>query len=420
MENGFYVFSMMEKRSSMPDKKKESTKTELPRIKPAFIFNRMEFAGSLGDLGTLLPIAIAMIVLNGLNATNVMLAVGLFYIAAGLYFRVPVPVQPMKVIGAYAIAIGLTPTQIIAASLWMSIVVLFLGTTGLIHVIARYTPKSTIRGVQLGVGIILMSKGLNFMIKPDPHLTMQTIGVVNTGIILGIVGLIVTFLLLDNRKIPAAVLVVLGGIVVGLFIGKPVKWEELKIGFYLPRFFPYGLPSWNDIFWVLPVLVLPQIPMTIGNAILSNTDVMHEYFGEEAQRASYRSIANSQGIANIFSFVLGGIPMCHGAGGLAAMYRFGARTAAANVIIGVIFVTLAILFGQNALIILNLLPLSLLGVLLVFAGAQLALMVNDLTQRKDLFVALIMLAITLTVNLAVAFLCGIVIAYVLKSDRVSV
>ena len=147
---------------------------------------------------------------------------------------------------------------------------------------------------------------------------------------------------------------------------------------------------------------------------------MHEYFGEQAQRASYRSIANSQGIAGLFSFVLGGIPMCHGAGGLAAMYRFGARSAAANVMIGVIFVILAILFGQNALIILKLLPLSLLGVLLVFAGAQLALMVNDLTQRKDLFVALIMLAITLTVNLAVAFLCGIVIAYVLKSDRVSI
>jgi SulP family sulfate permease len=102
------------------------------------------------------------------------------------------------------------------------------------------------------------------------------------------------------------------------------------------------------------------------------------------------------------------------------MYRFGARTAAANVMIGFIFVALAILFGQNALIILNLLPLSMLGVLLVFAGAQLALMVNDLTQRKDLFVALVMLAITLTVNLAVAFLCGIVVAYVLKSERVHV
>ena len=404
----------------MPDTKIVSTKPKLAQGQPIFIFNRMEFAGSLGDLGTLLPIVIAMIVINGLNVTNVMVTAGLFYIVAGLYFQVPVPVQPMKVIGAYAIAVGLTPTQIIASSLWMGVVVLFLGTTGLIHVIGKYTPKSTVRGVQLGVGIILMSKGLNFIIQPDPNLAIQTIGVINLGITLGIIGMIVTFLLLDNRKIPAAVLVVFGGIAVGLLIGNPVKWEELKIGFHLPRFFPYGMPSWNDIVWVLPVLVLPQIPMTIGNAILSNTDVMHEYFGERAQRASYRSIANSQGIAGIFSFMLGGIPMCHGAGGVAAMYRFGARTAAANVMIGAIFVVLAVLFGQNALPILNLLPMSLLGVLLVFAGAQLALMINDLTERKDLFVALIMLGITLTVNLAVAFLCGIVIAYALKSDRVSV
>jgi SulP family sulfate permease len=404
----------------MPDIETQPARPKTPHTKPVFVFNRMEFAGSLGDLGTLLPMTIAMIVLNGLNVTNVLIAVGLFYIAAGLYFRVPIPVQPMKVIGAYAIAVGLTPAQIIAASLWMGAVVLLLGTTGLIHSIARYTPKSTIRGVQLGVGIILMSKGLNFMINPDPHLALQTIGGLNTGILLGIIGLLMAFLLLDNRKVPAAVLIVLGGIAVGLFIGKPVDWKDLKIGFHLPRLFPYGLPSWSDIVWVLPVLVLPQIPMTIGNAILSNTDVMHEYFGEQAQRASYVSIANSQGIAGIFSFVLGGIPMCHGAGGLAAMYRFGARTAAANVMIGAVFVLLAVLFGQSTLVILSLLPLSLLGVLLVFSGAQLALMISDLTERKDLFVALIMLGITLTVNLAVAFLCGIVIAYALKSDRLGV
>ena len=112
---------------------------------PTIIFNRLEFSGSLGDLGALLPIAIGMIVLNGLNATNVMVTVGLFYILAGLYFKVPVPVQPMKVIGAYAIAVGLTPTQIISSSLWMGLCVLFLGTTGLTHIIAKYTPKSTVR-----------------------------------------------------------------------------------------------------------------------------------------------------------------------------------------------------------------------------------------------------------------------------------
>ena len=404
----------------MSEVKKGNQNAEPEKTLPAYIFNRVEFSGSLGDLGALLPIAIAMIVLNGLDATNVMVTVGLFYVVAGLYFKVSVPVQPMKVIGAYAIAVGLTPTQIISASLWMGMCVLFLGTTGLIHIIAKYTPKSTVRGVQLGVGVVLMIKGLDFMIKPDPNIIVQSIGPINTGVILGIVGMAVTLILLENRRIPAAVLVVFGGIVLGLFIGKPLKLEELKIGFHIPRFFPYGIPSWSDMIWVIPVLVLPQIPMTIGNAILSNTDVMHEYFGERAHRASYRSMANSQGIADIISFMWGGIPMCHGAGGLAAMYRFGARTAGANLMIGGIFVLLGLVFGQSALLILNLLPLSILGVLLVFAGAQLALMIQDLTERKDLFVALIMLCIALTTNLAAAFICGIIIAYALKSERISV
>ncbi len=387
---------------------------------PAILFDRMEFAGSLGDLGTLLPISIGMIVLNGLNATNVLFTVGLFYILAGFYFKVPVPVQPMKVIGAYAIAVGLSPTQIIAASLWMGIIVLFLGTTGLIHIIGKYTPKSTIRGVQVGVGIILMMKGLNFMIQPDPHLAVQTLGPIKIGIVLGVIGMAVTLLLLENRRMPAAVVVIVGGILVGLFIGRPVDMDKLKIGFHLPRLFPYGIPSFSDMLWVLPALVVPQVPMTIGNAILSNTDVMHDYFGDRARRASYRSIANSQGIADIVSFILGGIPMCHGAGGLAAMVRFGARTAGANLIIGSIFVLLALLFGPHVLIILTLLPRSILGVLLIFAGVQLALMIRDLTERKDLFVALIMLGITLTVNLAVAFICGIVIAYAMKSGKINI
>jgi SulP family sulfate permease len=404
----------------MSDNQMENEQKEPKKTFPTFIFNRLEFSGSLGDLGALLPIAIAMIMVNGLNATNVMVTVGLFYIISGLYFKVSVPVQPMKVIGAYAIAVGLTPTQIISASLWMGLCVLFLGTTGLIHIIAKYTPKSTVRGVQLSVGVVLMMKGLDFMIKPDPNIVVQSIGPIHIGVILGMVGMAVTLILLENRKLPAAVLVVFGGIFLGFFLGKPINLEELEMGFHIPRFFPYGIPSWRDIIWVIPVLVLPQIPMTIGNAILSNTDVMHEYFGERAHRASYRSVANSQGIADILSFMWGGIPMCHGAGGLAAMYRFGARSAGANLMIGGIFVLLGLVFSQSALLILNLLPLSVLGVLLVFAGAQLALMIRDLTERNDLFVTLIMLCIALSTNLAAAFICGIIISHVLKYKKFSV
>ena len=387
---------------------------------PTYRFDRMEFAGSLGDLGTMLPLAIGMIVLNKLYATNVFILVGFFYIASGIYFKVTTPVQPMKVIGAYAIAVGLTPTQIVASSLWMGIFVLFLGTTGLIQVIGKYTPKSTVRGVQLGVGVVLMVKGLKLMIMPDPNLAVQTLGPVSMSIILGAVGLVLTLFLLDNKKLPAALVIIIFGIAIGILIGKPLRAEAFNWSIHFPKLIPYGWPSLNDFLWVLPVLVLPQIPMTIGNAIISNTDVMHEYFGKRAQRATYRSVSNSQGLADIVSFFLGGIPMCHGAGGLAAHYRFGARTAGANLIIGGIFVSLALIFGENMVAILNLLPFSILGVLLVFAGLQLAIMIQDVEDRKDLFVVLLMLGIALASNLAVAFIVGLIVAYALKSDKLSI
>jgi SulP family sulfate permease len=176
----------------------------------------------------------------------------------------------------------------------------------------------------------------------------------------------------------------------------------------------------EEFLWVVPILVLPQIPMTIGNAIISNTDIMHEYFGDRARKATYRSVANSQGLADIVSFFLGGIPMCHGAGGLAAHYRFGARTAGSNLIIGGVFVLLAMIFGESIVAILKLLPFSLLGVLLVFAGLQLTLMIQDLKDRKDLFVALFMLGITLATNLGVAFIVGIIVAYGFRSDKLTI
>jgi SulP family sulfate permease len=371
----------------------------------------MELAGSLGDLGTLLPLAVGMIVLNQMHATNVLVAVGLFYIVAGLYFGVPIAVQPMKVIAAYAIAAGMTPQQIVSSSLWMGALVLCLGVTGLIEVIHRYTPKSTIRGIQLAVGTVLSIEGLKLIVYPDPSLAVQAIGPIHTGLLLGAVGLVLTFLLLGNQKLPAALVLIVFGVGVGLLVGKPLGPEAFAWGVHVPRVMPYGWPGWHDLVWVIPVVVLPQLPMTIGNAIISNTDLAHEYFGEKARRVTNRSVSISQGLANLASFVLGGLPMCHGAGGLAAHYRFGARTTGSNLYIGGIFIALALVFGENIVSVLRLLPLAILGVLLTFAGLQLALMVRDLRDRSDWLVALFMLILALAFNLAVAFVAGIVAAH---------
>jgi SulP family sulfate permease len=376
-------------------------------------FDRMEIAGSLGDLGTLLPLAIGMIVLCGLHATNVIMMAGLFYILAGTYFRVPIAVQPMKTIAAYALGVGLLPPQIVSAGLWMGVILLFLGLTGLIEIIRKYIPVSTIRGVQLSVGIVLLIKGLGLMVDGDPNLKIHYLGPIPMGIVL-------TFALLNNKRFPAALIVVGFGIVIGLFVGKPISLSEASWGVHLPAPLPYGFPSWSDLLFVLPIVVLPQLPMTVGNAIISNTDMAQEYFGKQAYRVTNRGSSISQGIANLCSAVFGGIPMCHGAGGLAAHYRFGARTGGSNLIIGFTLLILALVFGENIVAVLTLLPLSILGVLLVFAGIQLSLMIQDLENKKDFFVALVMLGLALAFNLGIAFLAGIALAYALKSDKISI
>lgn len=379
----------------------------------------MEVAGALGDLGTMLPLALGMILLNGLSAANVFLVAGLTYVLAGLYFRIPVAVQPMKAIGAYAIGAGLTPHQIQAACLWMGGILLVLGATGLTEVVRRYTPKSTIRGVQLAVGVVLVMRGLQLIAEPDLDLRIQSVGGVPLGPLLGGVGLLATLLLLDSRKVPAALVVIGVGVLVGIVGRTPgdgIVWPGPALA--LPA--PYGWPSLPTYWWVLPVLVLPQLPVTVGNALLSNTSLSHEYFADAARRVSNRSMSLSMGMANLASFALGGIPLCHGAGGLAAHYRFGARTAGSNLVIGGAFVALAVLLGDDLVTVLALLPDAILGVLLVFAGIQLALMILDLSDRKDLFLVVLMLGLGLTFNLAVAFLVGIAVACLLRLRPVTV
>ncbi|EMS77301.1 molybdate transporter family protein [Desulfotignum phosphitoxidans] len=271
-----------------------------------FKFDRMELAGSLGDLGALLPIAIAMVLFNGLSPVGLFLSIGLFYILSGSYFGMTVPVQPMKVIGAYAIATAMTAEQILASGFLMGVFLLIVGMTGTIDVIRKFTPKSVVRGVQLSTGALLISGGVKFIMGTskyqalqaavEPHLTIQALAGIPISVIIGIIGAIATLLLLDNRKFPAGLMVVIGGLFAGL----------------------------------------------------------------------------------------------------------------------------AILFGNSIVQVFNLIPMSILGVLLIFAGAQLTLAMMDLDRRKDLFVATLILGITLASNLAAGFIAGMVVAHMLRWDKLSV
>ena len=393
-------------------------------------FDRMELAGSLGDLGTLLPIAIAMVLYNGLEPMGLFLSIGIFYIAAGLYFGITVPVQPMKIIGAYAIATAMSAEQIAASTLLMGALLLLIGLTGTIEVIRKLTPKSVIRGVQLSTGALLVYSGIQFVMGTsqlqamqhavEPYLTIQAIGPVPIGLVIGIFAAIVTLLLLENKRAPAGLVVILGGLLLGLLFGRPMEAGTWDLGLHLPQVLPFGFPDTVDFTFALFALVLPQLPMTLGNAVLAYTDLSQEYFAERSAKLTNKKACVSMALANFFSFTLGGMPLCHGAGGLAAHYRFGARTAGSNLIIGGLFAALAVFLGSHIINVLNLLPLSILGVLLVFAGLQLTMTIRDLESRKDYFVATLMLGITLATNLAVGFIVGILVAWLLRWKKLSI
>ena len=379
-----------------------------------FDFNLGELAGSMGDLGTIIPLSIALITINGLSFTTVFLMAGAFYLASGLYFRLPIPVQPLKVVAAIAIAAPdrVTPSVLSATGILMGVFLLILASTGLIDRVAKLFTRPIVRGIQLGLGFIFISKGISFIREKELFIQSTgheiAIGGVPVNLAVGIIGTVVVLLLLASKRFPAALVLVGAGILVGTFFGafRETAWN------FGPTEIKLVTPGLGDYMTALLLLVLPQLPLTIGNAIFGSTDTARSLFGtgEETKRATNRSFTISMGLANISTGLLAGMPMCHGAGGLAAHYRFGARTGGSNIMIGLAFMIVAVACGMGGISLLSSIPNAVLGILLLFAGLELALLVRDVKEKNELFVVCLIAGIGLaTTNMGIAFGAGIVV-----------
>ncbi len=388
-----------------------------------FKFNRMELAGSLGDLGTLIPLFVALIVLCKLSITSVLLLAGIYYVASGVFFRLPMPVQPLKVVSALAIAMPaqVTPSILAATAMVFGLVTLVVGLTGLIDWIAKLFTKPIVRGIQLGLGFILVKKGIGFILDPNLFSNSDAsyfqLWGISANLILGIVGCAITLILITNKKIPAALFVITIGFALGIAFGS-IGNTSISFG---PTPVEFYFPSSSDFFIAITLLVIPQIPLTIGNAIIGTKDTSKSLFGkgEITERVTNRNLSISMGLANLVTGIVGGIPMCHGAGGLAAHYRFGARTGGSNIIIGLIFMIIAILFGSLGITLLTSLPNAIFGILLVFAGLELATLIKDIRERNDLFVVVLIASVAIvSTNMSIAFAVGIAVSLLIRIAKI--
>jgi len=366
-------------------------------------FNLRELAGGLGDTGLFIPIAVAMIALNGLNATAVFAVAGLVYVGTALYFRVPVPVQPLKAFAAAAIALGLSAETLAAGALLMSGAMALLAITRSANWLAERFPTALVRGIQASVALLLAKAAIELAQKGnweglpaiDPTVSIA-IAAVFCLLLLGVAG---------DRWLPGSLMVLAAGAAIGLAVdglpsGVGAGPESLSLSF----------PSGAAFATALTTLVLAQIPLTFGNSVVATSDAEREYFGERARRVDPRRLASSISLANIAAGLTGGLPVCHGAGGVTAHYRLGARTARATLMVGVLYVILGVGLGATLPTFLHLLAPAALAGMLLFVAIQHAVLAGRLERVDDRILAAgIGLITLLTGNLAIGAGAGIAV-----------
>jgi MFS superfamily sulfate permease-like transporter len=318
-----------------------------------FAFGVRELNGALGDLGTLLPLMLGMIAVVGLNASAVLAGFGLFYIATALHYRLPVPVQPMKAVAAVLLTSQISATALAASGVMIGAALLFLGATGLIGRLARVVPRSVLAGLQLGLGFALALASLDLM-AAAPAIAVPTLAV--------LLGLMLV------PRAPAALIALAAAIVLGHVLGVPgIKFEAAATGIV-------SIPSWpslSEIEIAFRELALPQLSLSLTNAVLLTALVAGDCFGERAVHVTPARLSISSGLANLLLTPFGALPMCHGAGGLAAHYRFGARSGTAPLVLGSVLFCLALVPGATGVAMLAAIPAAGLGALLLVAAGEL-------------------------------------------------
>lgn len=359
------------------------------------VYDLRELNGAFGDLGTLAPFALGYITVTGLDPASVLTAFGALMIGVGLWFRTPMPVQPMKAIGAAAIAQAgtVTPGAIWVAGLFTGILWLILGCSGAVTWIARLAGRPVIQGLVLGLGLTLTLEGVRMMAR-DPGLAL----VVAVGMVA----------LLARPRLPIMLILLGVGAAVTL-VRQPSALRELadaSLRFRLPAAAAPAL-DWTDAITGVLVLALPQVALTFGNAVVATVEENNALFAHRP--VTVRGLAIDHGLMNIVSAVLGGPPVCHGAGGMAGHVRFGARTGGALVLLGLLLLLVGLFLADSAATLLRLFPPAVLGAILVLGGLELASGVAPReASRADRYVMLLTAAVGMW-NMGAGFLAGLAV-----------
>jgi len=356
-----------------------------------FEFNLRELAGSMGDIGTLFPLAVGYFAFTGLNPAGLLVMMGLANIITGIVYRLPMPIEPMKILAVTAITQRWSPSLVYATGFGTGIFWLILSFAGLVTKIAAITPMNIVRGIQVTLGITLAIAGFKM---------------VSISWILGIVSIFIVVLLRNNRYAPAAIVLLVLGIAVMGFQGELTR--VVNLGFTLP---PITIFKPIEIWQGFVLAGFAQIALTATNAIIATSALITQYFPNRT--VSEKKLALNHGLINIVSPFFGGMPMCHGAGGLAGQYFFGARTGGTNIIEGIIEISMGLFLAGSISTFFTLFPEPIIGAMLLLVGIQLTGFVRD-TKFRDLPIIGLVTVLALLTNMAIGFVAGLGVFHAIR------
>lgn len=370
--------------------------------KPKNSFSLFEWSGAFGDIGILLPLAFAFVIFNGYSPRTLFLLWGIAYVATGFYYKVPVSVQPLKAMAVIAIASGFLPHQLSSTAFFYGIILLLISMTGLLKLLRTFFTPPIVRGIQVGIGLILVHKAAEMVMEKGLFLGWESSGpLLNIGLMLAVVGVLWFFQF--RKKIPLSIFIIFGSILLALLMKADVKTPPNGVTLISP-----AIPDFSFFMVALIYLVLPQLPLTLGNAVFAASDICKQLWGKNGERVDAGKLGISIGIINIFIGLFGGFPICHGSGGMAAHHQFGGKTGGTTIILGSLLIVVSLFSPLYRFIFF--IPLPVLGALLFITGLKMAFFLKRLENSRDITIAIIVAGVSVaTRNLLIAVAAGFII-----------
>jgi hypothetical protein len=358
-------------------------------------FSIRELGGAFGDWGTLIPFIIGYVSIVGFNPAGIFLCLGITNIILGIKYNLPLPVQPQKTIGSIALSQQWSPSLVISTGFGTGLVWTLLGFSKKLNILVQRVPMIAVKSIQLGLALIL---------------GWAAILLFQDNLILGFISIAIIIVLINNKKVPSAIILMVLGFFL-IFYSRQILISEIV--FQLPSFTFY-IPNWEDLLVGMLIAGIAQLFLTLTNVMIATVSLVKDLFPEKEDVIDANSLAFNMGAMNLINPFIGGIPLCHGSGGLAAQYAFGARTGGSMIFEGIIEIFLGLFFSQLLFSLFTKFPRSILGAMLIYTAYLLGKIAFKDFNLKNVPIIVICALFCFFINITIGFIVSLVLYFIFR------